>query len=179
MSFTGAFTLTRDSATGLNFFTLNDTSSYIDEPKDAFTDRYFYLVKTDGTYVQDEDGNDEWDFNFDDYPSDEINVQVLTEDIALSVYMVWVPITPNSGSTYTLTTPFDFTDYACQWKYNMVLHMAANRDLVANQNFREGIFIFEALLKSSGVAIENYDPYASQKCIEQMVYIQDNPNILQ
>jgi hypothetical protein len=178
MAFTGAFTKTNDSATALNAFILTDTSSYAEEAKVTFSDRYFYLYEIDGSTIPEPiSGLDYWDFNYTDYPDDTRLVTALTEDVALRIQMFWVSISPQVGSTYVKSTPFDFLDYANQFKYGLVQDMAANRNLVNNKNFMQALDVFQTNIDSSEVSIDEDDPYESQKCIENLQFLMANPNL--
>lgn len=177
MAFTGAFTRTKLSATALNAFRLTDTSSFTSEAKITFSARIFYLVKNDGTYVLSPTGLDYWDFSFASYPSDQITVNVLEEDIALTVYMVWTSSSPQSGSTYYKKTVFDFVDYANYFKYVKIQQMAYNRTLVSNKNFFGTLSILQTLIDSSEACIDHDDQYGSQQCIVLSQQILSNPNM--
>lgn len=174
--FTGAFTKTNESDEGYNFFYLTDDS--VNEGE-TITDRYFYIIKADGSYVQTADGDDMWDFNPTDYPSGIIDVQVLTEDVAVTIDMFWTSSSPQGGSTYEVSTPFDFLDYANDFKFsNTIIAMANYNNLVDNKNFLDTIKIYQTALAGSALMIEAVDPGASQTLIDEMVNIQNNPNLL-
>lgn len=110
---------------------------------------------------------------------DEIDINVLTEDIALTVYVVWNPIVIETDSTYTASLACVFLDYANEFKYETILDMETERQLVNNKNFFETIMLFEALVNSAQAATENSDPYSAQRCVEQLQYIQANLNVFQ
>jgi len=178
MAFTGSFTKTNDGATALNAFIIADTSSYADEAKNTFTDRYFTIYEVDGTKVSDPStGLDYWEFGFSDYPDDERLVNVLTEDVALRIEMTWVSDDPQVGSTYIDYEAFDFLDYANQFKYGKVQELAYNKSLKSNKNFFETLSILQANIDSSHTSIANDDQYESQMCILNAQYIMANPNL--
>ena len=74
--FTGSYTL-EYTTSALNSFAITDTSDYTDEPQDDFVTRRVYFQLIDGSFWQDPDGNDYWDFGFDDYPDDYITFDFL------------------------------------------------------------------------------------------------------
>jgi len=93
MPFTGSFTLTKTPNLGLNYGYVTDDSDYADEPKVDFSDRYFYLIRPDGTYVQSPEGTDKWEFDFATYPTDIREIEVIDEDMAINIKMYWIPDT--------------------------------------------------------------------------------------
>jgi hypothetical protein len=178
MPFTGAFTVTKLPATGRNVFKVVDDSSYTDEAKATFSTRLVYLVKPDGTYI-DNDGLDYFAFGFDDYPDDEITIDALTEDWALSVYVVWVSLAPQANSTYTLNSIQGFIDYAQAFKYGKCLQMSGNQLLIDNKNFMEAMNILQCTIDNVILLTTEVfaDQYKAQQNIDIAAYLIDNSNI--
>jgi len=179
MAFTGTYSEANASATAYNAFTITDTSDYTDEPKVDFTDRRVYLVMADGTYVQDETtGLDYFDFAFADYPTDEITINVLEDtDMSLNVYLLWIPTTPVSGSTYYAAGVFEFKDNAEDFMWNKILQLAANRTLWSNKNFRTTLSAARCMIDSSTTSVVYQDQYASQVCINFVGEVENTPNL--
>jgi len=177
MSFTGTFTKA-DSTVGLNAFTITDTSSYLDEPKNTFTTRRIYLILADGTYIEDSTtGNDYFDFGFAGYPTDEITLDVLTADYAISVYVHWVSTAPQVNSTYTADELYDFKDYIQQYKYGLIVALAGNPNQINIQNFADYLSLIQTLIDSSGTCVTFTDQLGSQNCIDQATELMNNPNL--
>jgi len=109
---------------------------------------------------------------------DTLPIQVLEEDVALIILMVWIPLVADPASTYQLSTHFDFLDYFNLWGYNMVLSMAVNPSLAKNKNFMTGVLATDSLSSASNLSIVNQDAYASQACIDGIDYVITNPNVL-
>jgi len=174
MPFTGTFTKTDTSATAYNSFDLEDTSDYTDEPENTFTDRQVYLVYVDGSYV-DNNGLDYFDWPFVDGSTKSFDV--LTEDAAVSIMVVWTSSDPQVGSTYSAVTVDDFVDYAEEFMYTKVYQLAGNRNLISNKNFKTTLDITRTLIDSSATCIVFTDQYSSQRCIDNVVTIEDNPNM--
>lgn len=176
--FTGSFTLTKTPNLGLNYCYVTDNSDYADEPKVDFSDRYFYLIRPDGTYVQSPEGTDKWEFDFATYPTDIREIELIDEDMALNIKMYWIPDTVEPDSTYELSTAFDFLDNTNLWGFNLVVSMSSNYSLTANKNFLEGIFAIDTLISASNLSISEQDAYSSQQCINGINYFINNPNVL-
>jgi hypothetical protein len=178
MPFTGAATITKLPATGINYFKVTDTSDYTDEPKDTFSTRLVYLIDANGDYVEN-DGLDYFEFGFADYPDDEITIEALTDDIALSVYIVWESLAPEANSTYTLNIIEGFIDNAQWFKLTKVMQMAGNRLLIDNKNFMESMNILQCTIDNvTLLATDTYlDQYEAQKNIDVAAFLMDNPNL--
>jgi len=177
MSFTGTFTKA-DSSAGYNAFTITDTSSYTDEPKNTFSTRRIYLILADGSYIEDDTtGNDYFDFGFADYPTDEITLNVLTADCAISVYVHWVSLNPQVNSTYSAEAVYDFKDYINAYKYSLILQLAGNPGQISIQNFADYLDLIQTLIDSSATCITFTDQLGSQNCIDQATELMNNPNL--
>ncbi len=177
MSFTGAFTVTKNTATGLNAFTVTDTSSYADEAKVTFSGRKVYCVFNDGTYLEDESGNDYFDFPF--AGGDALLIEALTDleiDAALNVYVVWTSIAPVEGSTYTDSQVFDFVDLLRTFMYTMIENTANSRLLNWPNGFYEGMSLMQTFIDTSANCILNNDQYASQQAIDLGTTFSSNLN---
>lgn len=173
MSFTASFTITRSNE-ALNAATYTDTSVYGSEAKNTFSDRRLYLYRGDGTLIGPSAGVDYWDFNYTDYPDDEITIDTLTEDAALSVVMVCTSIDPQPSSVYTATLVHLYTDYIQQFKYGLIKRMAAERKLENDVVFMSNLYIMQAYLNSAAKAVTYYDAYAAQQCIDNATYLITN-----
>lgn len=176
MSFTGTYSKTNLSATAYNAFKVTDTSDYTDEPKNTFSGRRVYLILQGGSYIQN-NGLDYFDFAFADYPSDEITINALTYDIALNVYVLWIPVTPVTGSSYSAAGVFDFVDYAEYFMFNKVLQLAANPNLWSNKNFSQATSAARAMIDSADTSVIYQDQYEAQVCIDHVGVLENNPNL--
>lgn len=175
MAFTGTFTKT-DSLVGYNAFTIADTSSYGSEAKNTFSGRKIYLILADGTYIS-PDGQDYYDFGFAEYPTDEITLNVLTQDYAVSVYVVWDSLSPQPGSTYVADEIYDFKDYTNAYKYSLIQELAATPTMINVQNFADYLSLLQTLIDSSATAILYVDQLESQNCIDAATFLINNPNL--
>ncbi len=91
-------------------FTINDTTSYTDEPTSGFNSRKITIYKSDGTiFRQPGQTVDEIDWPFANGNS--LVVVGLTEDFAFNVVMVLDPQSPQGGSTYIDAEKVAFTCY--------------------------------------------------------------------
>jgi hypothetical protein len=88
MAFEGSFTLTKTPALGLNYGYVTDDSDYTDQPKSDFSDRYFYLIRPDGTYVQ---SPGYWDNVAGAKPSMTITVDSVPPDgFGIQIWVPWL-----------------------------------------------------------------------------------------
>ncbi len=174
MSFTGSYTKANLTATALNAFSVTDTSSFADEAKATFSGRKFYVVLNDGTYLEDENGNDYFDFPF--AGGDVLTINALEVDAAVNGYMVWTSLAPQEGSTYTDSQVFDFVDLLRTFMYTMIENTAANRLLNWPNGFYEGMSLMQTFIDTSANCILNNDQYASQQAIDLGTEFSSNLN---
>jgi hypothetical protein len=120
-------------------------------------------------------GLDYFDWPFDS--GDTIAINALTEDISLSIMVVWVSLNQQSGSTYSAVIVDDFVDYAEEFMFNKCLQLAGNRALISNNNFKSTLDITRTLIDSSATCIVFQDQYSSQRCIEDVSVIENNLNM--
>jgi hypothetical protein len=94
-------------------FSIQDTTPYSgEELKESFTSRSLILYKADGTvFRQPGQTTDEIDFNFNDYPTDVIEITGLDQDYAFRILLTIVPVVTQSGSLYTATVKTALNGY--------------------------------------------------------------------
>ncbi len=177
MSFTGSYTKTNKTDVAPNAFLLTDVSSFNSEAKDTFSGRKVYLIDITGSYIQDANGNDYFDFPFSG--GDTILINTLTADIALRILMVWDSLDPQQNSTYTDSQVFDFIDYLRNFMFVMVQNTAGNRLLNWPNGFYEGMSLMQTLIDTSNSCISNFDQYESQQAINLATDFSTNPNNFQ
>lgn len=106
-------------------FTVLDDS--INEGDETYTDRYLTILDSADEPLP--DYPNPIDFNFDDFPDNEITIEGLTQDMALSVTMTLVPTSPVGGSTYTVTEDIATNRYLQQGVYNIQQARFLDNDL--------------------------------------------------
>lgn len=119
-------------------FVVKDNSNYEEatEPREGFSDRKLIIYKSDGSvYRKPGQTADEIPFSYADYPSDEIEIDGLTQDYALHVVMTLTPITPASGSIYTVTSKFALVCYTNNYLYERAKKMMLNPRYEQNNNY--------------------------------------------
>jgi hypothetical protein len=119
-------------------FVIEDISNYSEagEPQSGFSQRKLIIYKADGTvYRAVEQLADEIDFSFASYPTNQITIDGLTQDLAFHVVMTLTPDTPVSGSIYTVSHKFALVCFTKGYLVERVKKMQNNRRYEENPNF--------------------------------------------
>lgn len=175
MSFTADFSLAQVLG-NLTTFTLADTSDYTDEPKDSFSARRIFIYKTDGTtLVPDGTTTTYIDFSFDDYPDDEIDIDVLDRDYGLFIVLELISTDPQPTSEYTKTIVTNITAaYTNDFIYEQVQLLTAHQDFLYNKNWFYALSSLQTLLDCSNQAVLYQDIQSAQLALDKAKYLMDN-----
>lgn len=173
MAISQNFTASQSSGTP-NIITLTDTSTGVDT---AVTSRRIYLLQSNGTYLV-PDGTTT---NYIVWPITNtttrepltINLNVLTEDTALSVRVDWLSAT--NVVLYTSSNTFAFTAYNETFYYGLTESQVANPNLSASTNWYQTKLNLRVEIDSAKQAIAfASDIVSSQEALNRATYISTN-----
>lgn len=134
--FTAALSYSQSADCGTVSF--HDTSSYADEAKNTFVSRVLYLYDAYGNTL-DINGvvqltTTAIPFSFASYPSDILPVS-LNRDIGVIAVLVLSPITPVSGSVYTVTSTIALRCFLNTFNFGLIADVGAQQGLLSDSNF--------------------------------------------
>jgi hypothetical protein len=167
MALTPNFTASQNYGTP-NIITLTDTSTGSDV---SITKRRVYLLQSDGQYlVPDGTNTDYIDWSISDTS---INLNVLTQDSALSVTVQW--LTSSNVVVVYKTQAFAFTAYNETFYYGLTESQVANANLTASTNWYQTKMILRVELDSAYQAIAfASDIFSAQAALNRATYINTN-----
>lgn len=112
-----AITATIEVSQGSNPAAITITDTTENEGSETYTDRYLTVLDSNAEELP--DYPNPIDFNFIDYPGNAITLTGFTQDLALSITMTLVPVTPVGGSTYIATEDVAMNRFLQQGLYNI------------------------------------------------------------
>lgn len=171
MSFTPNFTASQNSGTPA-IITLTDTSTGSDV---AISSRQVFLLNATGTYTV--PSGTSTNYIVWPYASSTIDLNVLTQDTALTITVNWL----DSGGTilYTKTLSFGFQAFGENFYYGLTQSQVpiSNPNIAMSQNYYQNKMIFRVLLDSAAQAITYAsDIYSAQTAYDSDQYMIDNQN---
>lgn len=151
------FTASQNSGTP-SVITLVDSSSGSDV---AITQRRVYLLQANGEYLVPTGTTTEyieWS-----YANSTIDIDVLTQDTALSITVQWLDV--SNTVLYTKTIAFNFTAYNDTFYYGLTQDLVANPSLYAAKEWYYNKMLLRVYIDSADQAISfASDIYSAQLC---------------
>jgi len=175
MAFNGSFAITQ--GVDISQFTLTDNSTGSDA---GITGRRIYLFKIDGTTLVPEGTT----VTYIDWPivsliGDEITVDVLDKDYAITAFVSWISSAPlASPSSYEYTYMQLFSGYTNQFLYGLIQQMAANPLISSDKNFYYNLSKAYTDLDNATLAVANNDQYSAQMALDRITLMINNQSNL-
>lgn len=169
MALTPSFTASQNSGTP-NIITLTDTSTGSDV---TITKRRVFLLQSNGQYLTPTGTTTNYiDWSLADIS---INLDVLTQDTALSVTVQW--LTASNVVVVNKTTSFAFTAYNETFYYGLTEDQVANTSLTSSNDWYQNKMILRVELDSATQAISfASDIFSAQAALNRATYISTNSN---
>jgi len=169
--FTGAFTISQTTDT--TAFVLTDTSSYASEGQGTFSGRRIYLFNSAGANVVPSGTTTSYiDFPFS--LGNSITINVLDRDLALNVETDWLSLSPQPGSTYTLTELFGFTGNTNDFIYGLIQQIAAQQSILNDTTFYEYLSRLQTEVDNCAQAVSFDDIFSAQAALDRAFAIITN-----
>ena len=148
--------------------TLTDTSTGSDV---TITSRRVYLLQSNGTFLV--PTGTTTDYIVWPLANSSIDLDVLTEDTALSITVQWMSSTNTVVTSKTIS--FAFTAYNETFYYGLTESQVANSNLSASTNWYQTKLILRVELDSANQAILfASDIYSAQSALNRATYISTN-----
>ena len=175
MPITQNFTATQSSGTP-STFTLTDTSTGTDT---SITKRRIYLLKADGTYLVPSGTSTtyvDWSItNTTTRAPLTIDLNVLTQDTALSITVQWLDVSNNVVASKVVS--FAFTAYNESFYYGLSQQHVGNQALASCTDWYENNMKLMVELDSAQQAIQfASDIYTAQSALNRATYLSNNSN---
>ena len=167
MPLTPNFTASQFSGTP-SVITLNDTSTGSDV---AITSRRVYLLQANGTFLV--PAGTTTDYVVWDLVDTSIDLDVLSQDSALSITVQWMSSTNTIVTSKTIS--FAFTAYNETFYYGLTESQVANSNLSASTNWYQSKLVLRVEIDSADQAITfASDIYSAQAALNRATYISTN-----
>lgn len=167
MPLTPNFTASQFSGTP-SVITLTDTSTGSDV---AITSRRVYLLQANGTFLV--PAGTTTDYVVWDLVDTSIDLDVLSQDSALSITVQWMSSTNTIVTSKTIS--FAFTAYNETFYYGLTESQVANSNLSASTNWYQTKLILRVEIDSADQAITfASDIYSAQAALNRATYISTN-----
>ena len=167
MPLTPNFTASQFSGTP-SIITLNDTSTGSDV---AITSRRVYLLQANGTFLV--PAGTTTDYVVWDLVDTSIDLDVLSQDSALSITVQWMSSTNTVVTSKTIS--FAFTAYNETFYYGLTESQVANSNLSASTNWYQTKLVLRVEIDSADQAITfASDIYSAQAALNRATYISTN-----
>ena len=161
------FTASQFSGTP-SIITLNDTSTGSDV---AITSRRVYLLQANGTFLV--PAGTTTDYVVWDLVDTSIDLDVLSQDSALSITVQWMSSTNTVVTSKTIS--FAFTAYNETFYYGLTESQVANSNLSASTNWYQTKLVLRVEIDSADQAITfASDIYSAQAALNRATYISTN-----
>lgn len=161
------FTASQFSGTP-SVITLTDTSTGSDV---AITSRRVYLLQANGTFLV--PAGTTTDYVVWDLVDTSIDLDVLSQDSALSITVQWMSSTNTIVTSKTIS--FAFTAYNETFYYGLTESQVANSNLSASTNWYQTKLILRVEIDSADQAITfASDIYSAQAALNRATYISTN-----
>lgn len=175
MPITQNFTATQSSGTP-STFTLTDTSTGTDT---SITKRRIYLLKADGTYLVPSGTSTTYvDWSITNTTTRQpltIDLNVLTQDTALSITVQWLDVSNNVVASKVVS--FAFTAYNESFYYGLSQQQVGNQALASSTDWYENKMKLRVELDSAQQAIQfASDIYTAQSALNRATYLSNNSN---
>lgn len=148
--------------------TVSDTSTGSDA---AIAVRHIYFQTATGTYLV--ESGVSTDYNVWPYADASDTFDVLTEDTAVSIVVLWLN---SSGTTlYTYTQEYPFSKYSKNFFYYLFQNQALSPSIVQDTNYYMNLATFWVNIHGAIVAVEEAaDISASQNCFNRTTDMANN-----
>lgn len=167
MPLTPNFTASQFSGTP-SVITLTDTSTGSDV---AITSRRVYLLQANGTFLV--PAGTTTDYVVWDLVDTSIDLDVLSQDSALSITVQWMSSTNTIVTSKTIS--FAFTAYNETFYYGLTESQVANSNLSASTNWYQTKLVLRVEIDSADQAITfASDIYSAQAALNRATYISTN-----
>ena len=167
MPLTPNFTASQFSGTP-SVITLSDTSTGSDV---AITSRRVYLLQANGTFLV--PAGTTTDYVVWDLVDTSIDLDVLSQDSALSITVQWMSSTNTIVTSKTIS--FAFTAYNETFYYGLTESQVANSNLSASTNWYQTKLVLRVEIDSADQAITfASDIYSAQAALNRATYISTN-----
>ena len=167
MPLTPNFTASQFSGTP-SIITLNDTSTGSDV---AITSRRVYLLQANGTFLV--PAGTTTDYVVWSLVDTSIDLDVLSQDSALSITVQWMSSTNTIVTSKTIS--FAFTAYNETFYYGLTESQVANSNLSASTNWYQTKLVLRVEIDSADQAITfASDIYSAQAALNRATYISTN-----
>jgi hypothetical protein len=161
------FTASQFSGTP-SVITLTDTSTGSDV---AITSRRVYLLQANGTFLV--PAGTTTDYVVWDLVDTSIDLDVLSQDSALSITVQWMSSTNTIVTSKTIS--FAFTAYNETFYYGLTESQVANSNLSASTNWYQSKLVLRVEIDSADQAITfASDIYSAQAALNRATYISTN-----
>jgi hypothetical protein len=171
MSFTPSFSASQ-LAGDLSTIRLTDDSSGSDV---LITSRQVYIRTATGTYLV-PTGNASDQYIEWSYGSSTIDIDVLTQDFAPQIIVLWLNV---AGVTlYTKEIAYSFTGYSEEFYYELTQGQAGDPDSLRDTPYWQNKIKLRVLIDSANQAISwASDTSAAQNCLNLAQYMIDNESL--
>ena len=167
MPLTPNFTASQFSGTP-SVITLSDTSTGSDV---AITSRRVYLLQANGTFLV--PAGTTTDYVVWELVDTSIDLDVLSQDSALSITVQWMSSTNTIVTSKTIS--FAFTAYNETFYYGLTESQVANSNLSASTNWYQTKLVLRVEIDSADQAITfASDIYSAQAALNRATYISTN-----
>ena len=167
MPLTPNFTSSQFSGTP-SIITLNDTSTGSDV---TIASRRVYLLQANGTFLV--PAGTTTDYVVWDLVDTSIDLDVLSQDSALSITVQWMSSTNTVVTSKTIS--FAFTAYNETFYYGLTESQVANSNLSASTNWYQTKLVLRVEIDSADQAITfASDIYSAQAALNRATYISTN-----
>lgn len=167
MPLTPNFTASQFSGTP-SVITLTDTSTGSDV---AITSRRVYLLQANGTFLV--PAGTTTDYVVWDLVDTSIDLDVLSQDSALSITVQWMSSTNTIVTSKTIS--FAFTAYNETFYYGLTESQVANSNLSASTNWYQSKLVLRVEIDSADQSITfASDIYSAQAALNRATYISTN-----
>ena len=164
------FTASQFSGTP-SVITLTDTSTGSDV---AITSRRVYLLQANGTFLV--PAGTTTDYVVWDLVDTSIDLDVLSQDSALSITVQWMSSTNTIVTSKTIS--FAFTAYNETFYYGLTESQVANSNLSASTNWYQTKLVLRVEIDSADQAITfASDIYSAQAALNRATYISTNQTL--
>ena len=167
MPITAAYEVTQSS--DCTTFRVADTTDYgAPETQAEMTNRVLQLYTADGELYE------AIDFNYDDFPDDEIDIENLTKDYAFTIVMTITPATPVEGSVYVAS---DIVALVCFSKvafFERQNRMVMEPSLINNDGFLRQSMQVLIDIEAAKNAEADDDILGAQNALDRIQFITEN-----